>query len=491
MRPLRVCHVAATTEGATWMFEQLRQLRNRYGYEVTAVVSGAQGGLVEKLRAEKILFYVFDFSFNSVLDILALPKKILALARFFRRQRFDIVQTHLFHSMIIGRIAAWLADVPLRFSMITGPFHLEAYTPRWVDLSTCWMDNKIIASCEYTRTLYKRLGIKDKQLTVIYYGPDAAKFDPSGISPAAIRQELGWPADSPVIVMVAYFYPRLIRSRWIPPMLWNRAAKGHEYLIRAMPLVLSEFPKAKCLLVGSGWEGGGEKYLSEMKELSRSLRLEESVEFSGFRSDVNNILRAADVSVQPSLNENLGGTIESLLMERPTVATRVGGMTDSVRDGETGVLVEPADAEDLARGILELLRNSELAHNLARQGRSLMLAHFTLERTVKNLNDLYGNEYAQKKMNRAGYRFYSSFWRFLIALPLATYMALRLILIDTYWLNRWDAGWRPWHIFSPRRLWRMIQQIIYRVYGFLRRCLAGTRLLAAWDRFFARARGRP
>lgn len=489
MEPLRVCHVAATTEGATWMFEQLRQLRDRYGYEVTAVVSGARGGLIDKLQAEKIPFYSFDFSFNSVSDILSLPKKILALAEFFRRQRFNVVQTHLFHSMIIGRIAAWLADIPLRFSMITGPFHLEAYTPRWVDLSTCWMDNKIIVSCEYTRILYKRLGIKDKQLTVIYYGPDAAKFNPSGINPAVIRQEFGWPADSSVIVMVAYFYPRLIRSRWIPPMLWNRATKGHEYLIRAMPLVLAEFPKTKCLLVGSGWEGGGEQYLSEMKELVHSLRLEESVEFSGFRSDVNNILRAADISVQPSLNENLGGTIESLLMECPTIATRVGGMTDSVQDGRTGVLVEPADAENLAWGILKLLRNPELAHSLARNGRSLMLACFTLDQTVENLSDLYEGKGEPKKIKR-GYRPHIFLWRFLIALPLATYMALRLILIDTYWLNNWDAGWRPWHIFSPRRLWRKIRQIVYRAYGFLRRYLAGTRLLAAWDRFFARVRDR-
>jgi glycosyltransferase involved in cell wall biosynthesis len=419
------------------MFEQLRELRNRWGFEVTAVISGNRGSLVDKLKQEKIPFYSCDFSFSSLQDIWALPKKILSLARLFRRERFDVVQTHLFHSMIIGRIAAWLADVPLRFSMITGPFHLEAHTPRWIDLSTCWMDTKIIASCEYTRTLYKRFGLKDKRIVVIYYGADANRFDPARTTPASIRQEFGWPAETPIIAMVAYFYPRLVRRRWVPPMLWNRATKGHEYLIRAMSLVLAEFSEAKCLLVGSGWEGG-QQYMSEMKELVRSLHLEQSVVFTGFRSDINNILRAIDVSVQPSLNENLGGTIESLLMECPTVATRVGGMTDSVRDGETGVLVEPANAEDLATGILKLLRNPELAHNLACQGRSFMLAHFTLERTVENLKDLYESEYAQKKMNRVGYRLYSSFWRFLIALPFAIYLTLRLLLIDLLWFKYGD-----------------------------------------------------
>jgi hypothetical protein len=96
-----------------------------------------------------------------------------------------------------------------------------------------------------------------------------------------------------------------------------------------------------------------------------------------------------DVSVQASLNENLGGTIESLLMARPTVATRVGGMVDSVIDGRTGILVRPEDPEDLARGMIELIRDRERAAALGRAGRELMLSKFTLSTTVPALVAIY------------------------------------------------------------------------------------------------------
>ena len=118
--------------------------------------------------------------------------------------------------MVLGRIAAWFADVPVRFSMIAGPFHLEAYTPRWIDRYTRWIDTTTIASCRDTRTLYRRMGVPEGRLAVIYYGPDKLKFDPSATLPANLRAEFGWAPDSPLIGMVAYFYPELPRSRWIP-----------------------------------------------------------------------------------------------------------------------------------------------------------------------------------------------------------------------------------------------------------------------------------
>jgi glycosyltransferase involved in cell wall biosynthesis len=208
MRPskLKICHVVATTEGASWVFDQLRGLRDRYGHEVSVVLNGASGRLVDWFRAEAIPVHVVDFDFTSSPDLLGLPRKVLALAQLFRRERFDVVQTHLFHSMIIGRIAGWIAHVPVRLSMIAGPFHLEAYTPRWIDRATAWMDTGIIASCEHTLKLYRACGVSPRRLGLIYYGPDESKFDPANLRRGLVRQEFGWPADTPLIGMVAIFY---------------------------------------------------------------------------------------------------------------------------------------------------------------------------------------------------------------------------------------------------------------------------------------------
>jgi glycosyltransferase involved in cell wall biosynthesis len=112
--------------------------------------------------------------------------------------------------------------------------------------------------------------------------------------------------------------------------------------------------------------------------------------FTGRHEDVPSLLAAADVAVQCSLVENLGGTIEALLMERPVVATRAGGMPESVRDGETGLLVPPSDPEALAAAILRLLENRDEGAALGRAGRQLMLERFTFARMVDDIDAVYG-----------------------------------------------------------------------------------------------------
>ena len=203
-----------------------------------------------------------------------------------------------------------------------------------------------------------------------------------------------------------------------------------EDLIRAAPIILDRFPRAKILLIGSGWEAGGEAYLQRMKDLVGTLGLEQSIVFTGFRNDVPQVLRALDVAVQPSLSENLGGTIELLLMECPTVATCVGGMTDSVIDGQTGVLVRPADPRSLAEGIVKVLGNPETAREYGAAGRRRMLERFTLRRTVDDLAALYERELAK---HPAGYRRRVIIRRFaagsLLCLVIATRYAVRELFV--------------------------------------------------------------
>lgn len=157
--------------------------------------------------------------------------------------------------------------------------------------------------------------------------------------------------------------------------------------------------------------------MNEIQELVRSLGLEQSVIFMGYRQDANRILREAEVAVQASLTDNPAGTVEALLMECPTVATRVGGMVDSVRDGETGILVNSADADDMARGILEMLRDQERARALGRAGRQLMLERFTLSRAVKDLGELYQRLFSQAEKKRQPYNSLVSLWRLIVLVP--------------------------------------------------------------------------
>ena len=385
------------------MVEQLRGLRDRYGYEVAAVVSADKGKLIDRLRAENISFHVAHFATGaaSIKTLLRLPFSVLSLARYFRRERFDLVQSHVFATAITARPAAWLADVPVRLAMIASPFHLQAPYSREIERATFWMESKLIPSCHAVLDLCREIGITDEKLApIIYYGPDEKNFDPEHITPARIREQLGWPANTPIVCKVAYFYHRMGTSGWIPKEVHGLGHKGHEDLVKAAPLVLAEFPETKFLLVGSGWGPNGEEHLQEVKELVRRMNLESSVIFTGYRADANRILHESNVAVHASLNENLGGTIEALMIGCPMVATRVGGMIDTVRDEETGVLANPSDPQDLARAILKLLRDPKRAAEMGRAGRALMLDRFGLSRTVRDLAKLYQQLLSPKRQRK-------------------------------------------------------------------------------------------
>ena len=370
------------------MHAMLRELRRR-GHDAAAVIGGPNGDLAPKLAADGIPFHVLEFDWFKSRTPLETAKKLVALARLFRRIRPDVVQYHLFPSIVIGRLAGWLAGVPVRFSMIPGPYYLEAPILGDIEAGTAWADTRVIASCEFTRTLYARYGVPRDHVDLVYYGSDERLFDPARADPARVRRELDLASDNPVVGMVAYFYPRLPDSPYTPPHLVNRGIKGHDVLLRAVPGVLRHVPNAVFLLVGSGWSEGGVAYEHEMKALAETLSVAHAVRFAGGRTDIPDTLAAFDVALQCSLNENLGGSIEALLMARPTIVSRVGGLVDSVRDGDTGLVVPPDDPGALADAIVDLLSDRAKAERLGQAGRALALTSFTLTKTVDDLESLY------------------------------------------------------------------------------------------------------
>src|SRR5262249_46674610 len=98
-RRLKVCHIAAPAEGATWMVDQLRTLRDAKGCDVSAIVASGTGGLAKKLDRERIPFRCFDFEFPSQRGWRSLLVRVIELALILRRERYDVVHTHLFASM--------------------------------------------------------------------------------------------------------------------------------------------------------------------------------------------------------------------------------------------------------------------------------------------------------------------------------------------------------------------------------------------------------
>ena len=450
VRPIRVCHIIATTELLYWPVNQLSRLRDDYGYEVAAIVSGPEGALVDRLREAGIPCHVADLDFPMVPPLPDAIRKTVALAELLRRERFDVVQTATWHAMLLGRVAAWLADVPVRLTMTIGPYYVDGPIHRWIDGDTSWMESFVIGCCQYIVDSYRKLGIGKHRLELVYYGPDESRFTPETTVPSNIREQYGWPSDTPLIVHVSWFYPRLPVTRWAPKHLRGKGFKGHEQLIRSAPMILREFPNARILLVGQAFPWGGEHFQDEMKALVQELGLEQRVIFTGFLPTVNDVLMAADVAVQPSTCEGCGGTFESLLMEAPTVGSRTGGIPDMVIDGKTGVLVTPDDPTDLARGICDLLRDPARARALGKAGRQHVLRTATLSKTAADLDRLYRQWLFKGGRRKMGHRPWVTRLRYPGMVLTWLYINTRLERIEFGLIRKWMAGWRPWHeIYTP------------------------------------------
>jgi glycosyltransferase involved in cell wall biosynthesis len=112
--------------------------------------------------------------------------------------------------------------------------------------------------------------------------------------------------------------------------------------------------------------------------------------FLGYQAEVARFYAAVDAVILPSINEGTPVTaIEALAVGRPVVATRVGGVPDVVRDGETGFLVPPGSTDELAERLAELARDPELRERLGRAGREHVRTRYAVDRLVDDVDLLY------------------------------------------------------------------------------------------------------
>ncbi|MFN2468621.1 MAG: glycosyltransferase [Gaiellaceae bacterium] len=161
--------------------------------------------------------------------------------------------------------------------------------------------------------------------------------------------------------------------------------KGQRYLLEAAARVVGRRPDVRFVLVGEG------ELRPALETQARSLGLGDRVLFAGARDDVPDLLASFDVFAFPSLFEGLCvAVIEAQAAGVPVVATPVGGIRETVVDGETGILVPPRDAEALAAAILRLLERPEEGRRLAAEARRRVRERFSEERMVEETLALYG-----------------------------------------------------------------------------------------------------
>lgn len=354
---------------------------DRDKYDVT-LLSAPEGEWLE--RAQRIpnlhLIFVKELKrrIHPLKDVIAFFKILNIL----RKGKYEIVHTHSSKPGFHGRLAAKLLGVPAVIHTIHGfPFNdfmgplkrgifinierfLSRITDRIVTVSTLNLD----------KAVRLKLAAREKFVN-IYSGIDFDKFNVA-VNVNTKKQELGILNGEKIVGMVGRFSPQ----------------KSPQDFVRAIPQVLKKQKNVRFLFIGDG------DLHQQIVALSKELGVEDKIKILGFRDDIPELLNVLDVYVLSSLWEGLGRSLtEAMYTGRPVVATRVDGVPELVKDGETGMLAQPGDPESLARGIIALLSDEDKARAIGAAARHRITESFQADQMVRAIEDVYDALLHEKK----------------------------------------------------------------------------------------------
>ncbi len=297
------------------------------------------------------------------------PLAWLPLIRHLRRERVDVLHSHMFGSNVWAVLIGRLARVPV----VIATEHSWTYEGQRVRklLDGYWIGRLATAfvavSPEDARRMVEIEHVPARRVRTIGTG---LLRDPAELqsAPGGLREELGLPPGTPLVGAIAMLRPM----------------KAVDVLVAAFAELRARVPGAHLAIAGDG------PLRPEVEAQIAALGVGDAVHLLGVREDVADILRSLDVVVLPSDSEGSPiALIEAMVAGRAIVASRVGGMPWILGEGDCGVLVPPRTPDVLAGAIADLLEDPARRDKLGARARDRALADFTLESVAGQWVALY------------------------------------------------------------------------------------------------------
>ncbi len=353
-RPLKILHIDPERNwggGEAQVLGLLTYLAAR-GHQNDLLADPA-GQLIA--RSQSLNVKRIPFVLRNDLDLRGIPW----LRRQIGREKYDVVH---FHTKRAHALSLWLprgghGPKFLVTRRMDYPEKSNWYTHRLYNQRV----DGVVAISQTIARLLSDAGVDARKIRLIHSGIDASRFGGSLDRSRARASEV-------VVGCLGVLEER----------------KGHRYLLEAAVLLKARGLKLKYLVAGAG------ALRADLERRTADEELQDTVNFVGFVSDAAEFLAGVDIFVMPSLYEGLGvAALEAMAGGKPVIASRVGGLAESVIDGETGILVPPRDSAALADAIAKLVGEPERARGMGRKGRVRVLEHFSMEQMAKRNEAFY------------------------------------------------------------------------------------------------------
>jgi glycosyltransferase involved in cell wall biosynthesis len=298
------------------------------------------------------------------------PLATLLLALRLRRDKVDVLHTHLLDASLVGLFAAKLARTKL--AIFTGhhshevPLHRRRVLLEVDRFAARRLADVVISpSGEMRDTFVNVYGCRPDRVEVIEHGIDLSRYDPDATNGTEVRSELG--LDGKLV------FGAISKHFWV---------KNLDALVRAFSVIAARNPDAHLVVLGIGDS-------SSLTALVDELNLGRQVSVLSPRRDVPEVLAAFDVFVHPALAESFGlALVEAMAMARPVVATPVGIAGDVIEDGVSGIRIAGTDVDSIVDAMNRVLEQRDRWPEIGAEARRRALA-FTPERWVAAHERLY------------------------------------------------------------------------------------------------------
>lgn len=288
--------------------------------------------------------------------------ELYRFANWIRREKFDVIHTHMSSAHMFGVIMKRMTGVP-----VVATAHSRHIQPHWR------LNDHVIANSAATQRYQQRVNlVQSRRISTIHCFVDTCKFcEPDPVIYRGLRRQWHFQPDTRVMVIAGDVVPH----------------KGHLFLFQCLPRLMRRYDDLRLVVVGRFQRR--ESYTRKLRNFLLQEGILKRVKWIGRRDNMHEILGAADLVIVPSIVESLGMiALESMAVGTPVIASRTGGLIELIEHERNGLLVPAKNSQAIGESVVRILDDLAFTRKLIAGGKQLVDQRFSPAVLARQVEDV-------------------------------------------------------------------------------------------------------